>query len=339
MKVLGLESSCDETACAVVEDGKHVLCDIIASQVAAHARFGGVVPEVAARHHLESLVPTLDAALARSGLGLDQIDGVAVTAGPGLIGALLVALQAGKAIAWARGLPFVGVHHHEGHLAAVGLDDAPAPGFPHLALLVSGGDSSLVEVLAHGRYRLLGASRDDAAGEALDKVGKLLGLGYPAGATIDRLAQTGDPTALKLPRPMREAGSLELSFSGLKTWMRTWIERNGVPTGQAMADVCASFQAAVVGSLVDKTRLAVKQIGAREVQIAGGVAANSRLRAELARAGAEDGFRVFHAAPRHCTDNAAMIAAVGHSLLTRRETRALDLPTLARAPLTEARFS
>ena len=333
MKVLGLESSCDETACAVVEDGRRVLCDLVASQVAVHARFGGVVPEVAARHHLVSLVPTLEAALAASGLSLDEIDAVAVTAGPGLIGALLVALQAGKAIAWARGIPFIGVHHHEGHLAAVHLDDAPAPGFPHLALLVSGGDSSLIEVVAQGQFRLLGASRDDAAGEALDKVGKLLGLGYPAGAVIDRLAQTGDPTALKLPRPMRAPGSLELSFSGLKTWMRTWIEQHGIPTGQRLADVCASFQAAVVGSLVDKTREAVRQTGAREVQIAGGVAANSRLRAELKRVGDEDGFAVFHAAPRRCTDNGAMIAAAGYWRLMRGERSGLELAANPGLPL------
>ncbi len=333
MKVLGLESSCDETAAAVVEDGSRVLSDVISSQATLHARFGGVVPELASRHHTVNLIPVLRAALDDAGVTLDDIDGIAVTRGPGLVGALLVALQAAKAIAFARDLPLVGVHHLEGHLSAVYLDGQPQPAFPHVALLVSGGHTALLEVVGHGRYRLLGATRDDAAGEAFDKVGKLLGLGYPGGHVIDRLAKSGDPRALAIPRPMHRHGELDFSFSGLKTWMLNWVRTNGVPEGQALADVCASFQHAVVTSLVSKTRMAVEQLGVREVQIAGGVAANSGLRAELARAGVEDGFAMFVPPPRRCTDNASMIAAAGYHRLLAGERAPADLNADASLPL------
>lgn len=333
MRVLGLESSCDETAAAVVEDGVRVRSDVISSQAQVHAKYGGVVPELASRHHVVNVVPVLESALADAGVTLDDIDGIAVTRGPGLVGALLVAVQVAKAIAWARRLPLVGVHHLEGHLAAVYLDGGPAPDFPHVALLVSGGHTSLIEVVGHGRHRQLGATRDDAAGEAFDKVAKLLGLGYPGGAVIDRLAKSGDPRALTLPRPLPRRGDLEFSFSGLKTWMVNWVREHGVPAGQALADVCASFQHAVVASLVSKAREAVRQRGVSEVQLAGGVAANSYLRAELARAGAEDGFRVFVPPPRRCTDNAAMIAAAGYHHLAAGERAAMDLNAEANLPL------
>jgi N6-L-threonylcarbamoyladenine synthase len=345
MLVLGLESSCDETAAAVVLDGRRVLSDIISSQIDVHARFGGVVPELASRHHVMNMLPVVQAALDDAGLGLGELDAIAVTMGPGLVGALLCAVQLAKALAWARGLPLVGVHHLEGHLAAVHLEPgtgrlAPAggpahraPGFPHLALLVSGGHTSLIVVEAHGHTRELGRTLDDAAGEAFDKVGKLLGLGYPAGAVIDRLARSGDQTLLKLPRPLNKKGDLDFSFSGMKTWMRTWILEHGVPEGQALADVCASFQHAVVTSLVSKTRAAAKLHGLGEVQIAGGVAANSHLRHELERAGAEDGFAVFAATPRRCTDNADMIACAGTHRLRRGERAPLDLRAQASLPL------
>jgi N6-L-threonylcarbamoyladenine synthase len=333
MLVLGLESSCDETAAAVVADGRDVRSDVIASQVEVHAPYGGVVPELASRAHIVHVVPVLRAALDQAGVTLDDIDGVAVTRGPGLVGALLVALQTAKAVAYARGLPLVGVHHLEGHLSAVYLEENPPP-FPHLALVVSGGHTSLIRVDDHGVLREIGATRDDAAGEAFDKVAKLVGLGYPGGVVIDRLARQGDPAAVPLPRAMtgKHTGD-DFSFSGLKTAVLNHVRAHGVPQGQALADLCASFQAAVVEVLVRKTRKAARRDGLAHVQVCGGVAANSLLRAEMRRAGEEDEFAVYVPSPRRCTDNAAMIAAAGYHRLRRGERAGYDLNASASLPL------
>jgi len=316
VRVLGIETSCDETAAAVVEDGRRTLSDVVATQIEIHRRWGGVVPELASRNHVVQIMPVVEEALAGAG-GPSRVDGIAVTSGPGLVGALLVGVQVAKALAVAWEKPLVGVNHLEGHLLAALLSEAP-PAFPFLGLVVSGGHTSLYEARAPGAYRLLGQTRDDAAGEAFDKGAKLLGLPYPGGVAIDRLAATGDPRAVRFPRAVVKGSDLDFSFSGLKTALLLHVRRHGVPQGQGLADLCASYQEAIVEALVHKALRAVRRLQLPRLVLAGGVAANSRLRAVAAARAAEYEGLSLTVPPRGlCTDNAAMIAVAGTHALER----------------------
>ncbi|MEW5911221.1 MAG: tRNA (adenosine(37)-N6)-threonylcarbamoyltransferase complex transferase subunit TsaD [Thermodesulfobacteriota bacterium] len=328
--VLGLETSCDETAAAVVAEGRRVLSSVVASQVKDHAPFGGVVPELASRRHLEAVAPVTQAALREAGVELGDISGVAVTQGPGLIGALLIGLNFAKALAWCRGLPAVGVSHLEGHLAALSLGAVPPP-YPFLALLVSGGHTSIFLVQGPGRQSELGLTVDDAAGEAFDKVAKLYGLGYPGGVVIDRLAAAGDPEAIRLPRPRLHDGTLDFSFAGLKSAVVRFREEH---RGQdyRIEDLCAGFQEAVVEVLVKKTLAAAAAQGVGHLALAGGVAANRRLRQYLAQQAAAAGLGVTLPPTELCTDNAAMIAAAGCHHLRAGRRLTLDADAVSRLP-------
>jgi N6-L-threonylcarbamoyladenine synthase len=314
--VLGLETSCDETAAALVEDGRRVLSDVVSTQVDIHRRWGGVVPELASRNHVVQVMPVLHEALTRANKRLDDVDLIAVTSGPGLIGALLVGLQVAKSLSLATGKPFVGANHLEGHLLAIRLlEDAPEP--PFLGMVVSGGHTSLYEVQAYGRYRLVGSTRDDAAGEAFDKTARILGLPYPGGLPIDQLAQQGNPAAIKFPRALPQTDHFDWSFSGLKTSVLHHVKKHGVPQGQALADLCASFQEAVADSLSRKFVLAAKRLGLKQLVVCGGVAANSRLRSLCQERAEERGLKLFLPPVRLCTDNGAMIAVAGYEAWRR----------------------
>ena len=317
--VLGIETSCDETAAALVMGGNDVVSSAVSTQVDLHARFGGVVPEVAGRAHLDMLNPMIARAIVEAGVDEDRIDAVACTVGPGLIGALLVGVSAAKALALTWDVPFVGVNHMEAHLYSAFLED-PTLEFPLVVLLVSGGHTMLVEMQDHGRYRLLGQTIDDAAGEAFDKVARFLGLGYPGGPAIDRESAGGDPEAIRFPRAMMNDG-LDFSFSGLKTSVINHVRKN--PDVSA-ADVAASFQVAVVDVLVAKARRAAEQVGARGLVLGGGVAANSLLRERFLGECADAGIRGFLPSRAMCTDNAAMIAAVGWYRLRSDGPTSLD---------------
>ncbi|MBI2353640.1 MAG: tRNA (adenosine(37)-N6)-threonylcarbamoyltransferase complex transferase subunit TsaD [Deltaproteobacteria bacterium] len=310
MLLLAIETSCDETAAAVVRDGRELLSSVVSSQIAIHAEYGGVVPEIASRKHLEMITPVINQALREAGVGLSAIEGITVTRGPGLAGALLVGLSAAKAIACARGIPFVGLHHIEGHLLATFLEKPVE--FPFLALVVSGGHTHLYLVAGVGRYRTLGRTIDDAAGEAFDKSAKIMGLGYPGGARIDALAREGDPAAVRLPRPMMNDGSLNFSFSGLKTAVLQHVAKHPVTIpGQPANDLSASFQAAVCDVLAAKTREALRRTGAERLVVAGGVACNSGLRARMGRLARDLGIELHIPSPALCGDNAAMLAVPG----------------------------
>ncbi|MFO0597107.1 MAG: tRNA (adenosine(37)-N6)-threonylcarbamoyltransferase complex transferase subunit TsaD [Myxococcaceae bacterium] len=324
MLVLGVETSCDETAAAIVQDGRVALSDVVSTQIDIHRRWGGVIPELASRNHVLQVMPVIDEALTRAGKSLTDLDGLCVTSGPGLQGALLVGLQVAKSMALATGLPLVGVNHLEGHLLAIRLaPDAPEP--PFLGLVVSGGHTTLYDVPAFGTYRKLGTTRDDAAGEAYDKVAKLLGLPYPGGLPIDQLAQTGDPKAIAFPRALKQHDVLDWSFSGLKTAVLHHLQTHGTPTGQALADLCASFQEAVADALTKKLVLGAKKVGAKQLVLCGGVAANSRLRALAEERAVEAGLKLYLPPKRLCTDNGAMIAVAGHEALKRGVRSPLSL--------------
>jgi len=324
VRVLGIETSCDETAVAVVEDGR-ILSNLIGSQVELHARFGGVVPELASRAHVEALDPLTEQALEQAGSRFTDLDGVAVTVGPGLAGALLVGIAAGKAIAFATGAPLVGVNHLEGHIYANFLEHGP-PAPPYVCLVVSGGHTMLVHMEGEHRYRVLGQTLDDAAGEAFDKIARFLGLGFPGGPALDRLARKGDPDAIRFPRAMADSGDYDFSLSGLKTAVLRHVKAEKA-AGRDIdpADLAASFQEAIVDVQVSKTMRAAKETGAGTVLLGGGVVANTRLRERMERAGAEERVGVRFPSIELCTDNGAMIALAGASRLERGERTPFDV--------------
>ncbi len=335
MRVLGIETSCDETGAAIYDGEAGLLAHAVYSQVALHAEYGGVVPELASRDHVRKTLPLIREVMGEAGLAAGAIDGVAYTAGPGLIGALLVGAAIGRSLAWAWRVPAVAVHHMEGHLLAPMLE-APAPEFPFVALLVSGGHTQLVEVTGVGRYRLLGESLDDAAGEAFDKIAKILGLPYPGGPALARLAERGDPKRFEFPRPMTDRPGLDFSFSGLKTFTLNTLHAELPGTGnsdQLKADVARAFEEAVVDTLVVKCRRAVRETGCRRLVLSGGVAANRCLRERVDLMMAAEGGRSYYPRLVFCTDNGAMIAYAGWQRLRAGEQVALGFSPRARWPL------
>lgn len=333
MRVLGIETSCDETGVALYDSERGLLSHTLYSQVAIHAEYGGVVPELASRDHVRKLLPLIDECLSAANSGQSEIEGIAYTAGPGLIGALLVGAAAGRAIALALDCPAIAVHHMEGHLLAPMLESNP-PSYPFVALLVSGGHTLLVEVLALGNYRVLGETLDDAAGEAFDKTAKLLGLGYPGGPALARLAESGDENRFRFPRPMTDRPGLDFSFSGLKTHTRNlWLDNDS--DDSIKADIAAGFQKAVTDTLAIKCRRAMHETRAATLVVAGGVGANIALRESLHLAGRKNGWNVSFPRLEFCTDNGAMIAFAGCQRLMAGQHEGLEITARARWPLGE----
>ena len=328
MKVLGIETSCDETGVAIYDSEAGLLADCLYSQVEIHAKYGGVIPELASRDHIRKTLPLIEEVIEKAGIDASEIEGVAYTAGPGLVGALLVGAAIGRTLGMAWDVPTIGVHHMEGHLLAPMLEPEP-PEFPFVALLVSGGHTQLVKVGGIGQYELLGESLDDAAGEAFDKVGKMLGLPYPGGPHVAKLAQKGDPTRFDFPRPMINRPGLDFSFSGLKTYVRNTITslrgEAGELAEQDAADIARAFEEAVVNTLSIKCRRALEETGYKKLIIAGGVSANLRLREVLEEAMAKVDGRLFYAQLKYCTDNGAMIAYAGCQRLLAGERDDLEI--------------
>ena len=333
MIILGIESSCDETGVALYDSENGLLSQALHSQVALHADYGGVVPELASRDHVRKITPLTQRVLQDADKTLDDVDGIAYTAGPGLMGALLVGASFAKSLAWSMGVPALGIHHMEAHLLAPLINrQTDALGLPFVALLVSGGHTQLVHVKAFGDYEILGESVDDAAGEAFDKTAKLLGLGYPGGPKIAEQAEQGDPTRFRFPRPMTDRPGLDFSFSGLKTYALNTVQSLGTLSKQDIADVSAAFEIAAVDTLVIKCRRAIEQTGAQQLVIAGGVSANTRLRAELT---AKLTTEIVYAPLALCTDNGAMIAYAGALRMLGGAQENLSINTRPRWPMTE----
>ncbi|MEI9744105.1 tRNA (adenosine(37)-N6)-threonylcarbamoyltransferase complex transferase subunit TsaD [Enterobacter ludwigii] len=333
MRVLGIETSCDETGIAIYDDEKGLLANQLYSQVKLHADYGGVVPELASRDHVRKTVPLIQAALKEAGLSSIDIDAVAYTAGPGLVGALLVGATVGRSLAFAWDVPAIPVHHMEGHLLAPMLEDNP-PAFPFVALLISGGHTQLISVTGIGKYELLGESIDDAAGEAFDKTAKLLGLDYPGGPMLSKMASQGTEGRFVFPRPMTDRPGLDFSFSGLKTFAANTI-RNNDDSEQTRADIARAFEDAVVDTLMIKCKRALEKTGFKRLVMAGGVSANRTLRAKLAQMMQKRGGEVFYARPEFCTDNGAMIAYAGMVRLNAGATADLSVSVRPRWPLAE----
>lgn len=342
MLILGIDTSCDDTSASVVEDGRGILSNVVSGQELIHRKYGGIVPELASRRHIEMIWPVVDEALENAGAGLMDISAVAVCHGPGLIGSLLVGCSFAKALCYSRDIPLVAVNHLEGHIFSSFLSEGNdkgadaielrVPEFPFIALIVSGGHTSLYRVEGFGSYRELGRSRDDAAGEAYDKVSKLLGLGYPGGPLLDRLSMEGNPEAIDFPRAYLPE-SLDFSFSGLKTAVVNYLKTVSHQECELISNIAASFQAAVVDVLVRKTERAVEKEGVKRVTLSGGVAANSLLRKELARLGNVKGLDLFMPPASLCTDNAAMIASAGYHHLLNNDLAGMDLNPAAYLPL------
>jgi N6-L-threonylcarbamoyladenine synthase len=323
MLILGIDTSCDDTSASVVEDGAKIVSNVVSSQSDIHSKYGGIVPELASRRHIEMILPVVDEALKRAGVAWSDLSAVAVCHGPGLIGSLLVGCSFAKAACYAGKIPLVAVNHLEGHILASFLE-SPAPEFPFLCLVVSGGHTSLYIAEDYGRFKELGRTRDDAAGEAYDKVSKLLGLGYPGGPLIDSLAQKGDPRAIVFPRAYLPE-TFDFSFSGMKTAVLNFMKANPSPSSELVSDIAASFQAAMVDVLVRKTEWAVRKKWIRRVALSGGVAANSALRNRMKEMGEEKEVEVFIPSAGLCTDNAAMIAAAGYHHFIAGDLAGLDL--------------
>jgi N6-L-threonylcarbamoyladenine synthase len=326
--VLGIESSCDECAAAIVDQTPRLLGQFVSSQIPIHSVYGGVVPELASRDHIRKVIPVLDKALDQAGLGLSDIDGIGVTVGPGLIGSLLIGVTSAKALAWSLNRPLVGINHLEGHLHAIFLERSDID-YPHIGLVVSGGHTSLIRVRGIGQLEIISQTLDDAAGEAFDKVAKVLNLGYPGGVAIEEAARGGDPNAIRFPRSI-PGKRLDFSFSGLKTSVAVRVKKEGLPRGQALSDFAASFQEAVVDTLVKKTKLAARKERINQIIVAGGVAANTRLREKMELMAKEEDFQVAFPSISLCTDNAAMIAAVASRYLARGDDHGWMLDANAR---------